>query len=132
MASTSTSYVCAASNTSDKDGVSSNKLTIKAIKPEVTIITQDTLHTDMCAKKNRTKVAILHTYLRRIHLQACRSDVSHHQLKMGIIMNSSAVIDLTRDLGEFLEILNQKQIQKEKRREFKLKKKELRKQALLK
>ena len=51
---------------------------------------------------------------------------------MGIITNSSVVIDLTRDLGEFLEILNQKQIQKEKRREFKLKKKELKKQASLK
>ena len=132
MASTSTTYVCAASNSSGEVGISSNKLTIKAIKPEVTIIAQDTLHTDMCAKKNRTKVAILHAYLKRIHLHACRSDISHHQLKMGIITNSSVVIDLTRDLGEFLEILNQKQIQKEKRREFKLKKKELKKQASLK
>ena len=79
MASTSTTYVCAASNSSGEVGISSNKLTIKAIKPEVTIIAQDTLYTDMCAKKNRTKVAILHAYLKRIHLQACRSDISHHQ-----------------------------------------------------
>ena len=132
MASTSTLYVCATSNSSEKDGTSSNKMSIKAIKPEVTIIAQDTLHADMCAKRARTKVSILQAYLRKIHLQACNSDISHHQLKMGIIINSAAVNDLTRDLGEFLEILNQKQIQKEKRREFKLKKKELKKQASFK
>ena len=125
------SYVCSVSNPSDKVRETSNKVTIKMNKNynSVATVANDILISDMCVKNARKKLLLLHYYLKRIHLHACRSDVLHQELKMEVIVNSQAVIGVTRDLAEFLEILNQKQIKKEKRRQYKLKKKECKKQA---
>ena len=59
----------------------------------------------------------------RLDLMARKNDITLNHLKWGIISNGSNTTDLTRDVTEFLEVLNQKQIHKIKRKRYIMEKK---------
>lgn len=61
--------------------------------------------------------------LMRLDLLARKPDVTLQSLRWAIIGTGSDTTNLTRDITEFLEVLNQKQIQKMKRKKYMMKKK---------
>ncbi len=52
----------------------------------------------------------------RLYMLIKRNDVSAALLKWSIQVCTMTILDITRDVTEYLEILNQKQIQKIKRK----------------
>ena len=67
-------------------------------------------------------IRIKHRFM-KLEALARKPDVNLHRLRWAIIATGSDTTDLIRDTTEFLEIMNQKKIQKVKRKEYKTKKK---------
>ena len=65
-------------------------------------------------------IKIKNTFM-ALDVMARKKDTTLTQLKWAIILNGSNTTDLTRDVTEFIEVLNQKQIRKFKRKAYKLK-----------
>ena len=56
-----------------------------------------------------------------LDVMARKKDTTLSQLKGAIISNGANTTDLARDVTEFIEVLNQKQIRKFKRKAYKMK-----------
>ena len=56
--------------------------------------------------------------------------IDANRMKWVILTTTAPVMYILKDLGEFLEILNQQQVQKEKRKQYRNKKKTLRQQQM--
>ena len=65
-------------------------------------------------------VRIKNTFM-ALDVMARKKDTTLAQLKWAIISNGANTTDLARDVTEFIEVLNQKQIRKFKRKAYKMK-----------
>ena len=55
----------------------------------------------------------------RLDVLARKPDITAHQLRAAIILSTAPNVDLTRDVTEFLEVINQQQIHKTIRKKYK-------------
>ena len=89
--------------------------------------TMATLGADISLKTAYNRLKIVQRHIIRMDMMAKSESplMDANRVKWAILTTPAPVMYLLRDLGEFMEILNQQQIQKEKRKKYRNKKKPL-------
>ena len=89
--------------------------------------TMATLGADVSLKTVYNRLKIVQRHIIRMDMMAKSKSplVDTNRMKWAILTTTAPIMYILRDLGEFMEILNQQQIQKEKRKKYRNKKKTL-------
>ena len=89
--------------------------------------TMATLGADISLKTAYNRLKIVQRHIIRMDMMAKSKPplMDAYRVKWAILTTTAPVMYSLRDLGEFMEILNQQQIQKEKRKKYNNKKKTL-------
>ena len=89
--------------------------------------TMATLGADISLKTAYNRLKIVQRHIIRMDMMAKSKSplVDTNRMKWAILTTTAPIMYILRDLGEFMEILNQQQIQKEKRKKYRNKKKTL-------
>ena len=92
--------------------------------------TMVTLGADVSLKTAYKRLKIVQRHIIRMDMMAKSKSplIDANRMKWAILTTTAPVMNILRDLGEFMEILNQQQIQKEKRKQYRKEKKALRQQ----
>ena len=89
--------------------------------------TMATLRADISPKTAYNRLKIVQRHIIRMDMMAKSKSplIDTNRMKWAILTTTAPIMYILRDLGEFIEILNQQQIQKEKRKKYRNKKKTL-------
>ena len=89
-----------------------------------------TLGADVSLKTAYNRLKLVQRHMIRMDMIAKSKSplIDANRMKWVILTTTAPVMYILKDLGEFLEILNQQQVQKEKRKQYRNKKKTLKKQ----
>ena len=89
-----------------------------------------TLGADISLKTAYNRLKLVQRHMIRMDMIAKSKSplIDANRMKWVILTTTAPVMYILKDLGEFLEILNQQQVQKEKRKQYRNKKKALRQQ----
>ena len=89
--------------------------------------TMATLGADISLKTAYNHLKIVQRHIIRMDMMAKSKSplIDTNRMKWAILTTTAPIMYILRDLGEFMEILNQQQIQKEKRKKYRNKKRTL-------
>ena len=91
-----------------------------------------TLGADISLKTAYNRLKIVQRHIIRMDMMAKSKSplIDANKMKWVVLTTTAPVMYILKDLGEFLEILNQQQVQKEKRKQHRDKKKTLKPQQI--
>ena len=92
--------------------------------------TMMTLGADVSLKTAYNRLKIVQRHIIRMDMLAKSKSplIDANRMKWAVLTTTAPVMYILKDLGEFMEILNQQQVQKEKRKQYRNKKRALRQQ----
>lgn len=111
----------------------SNKKDLVVSNPHINMVNEEestmmTLGADISLKTAHNRLKIVQRHIIRMDMMAKSKSplIDANRMKWAVLTTTEPVMYSLKDFGEFVEILNQQQMQKEKRKQYRNKKKTLR------